>query len=171
MRSTRSTPASASSKVSGAGPAKGRVWRRASTISPEGTDSISIICPLSLIACLLASTLESRQILVNKLHGDRSLAHRRSHALYRPVPHIAGHKHARHAGLEQKRLPGSSANPPAVCHRSAGPARPARIPSRPAKSRAAAIRARRRADKHKQRRRRNPVFSLRPAQLQRLQPL
>src|SRR5579871_5933630 len=47
---------------------------------------------------------EPRQILVHKLHRNRTLAHCRRHPLHRSVPHIAGHEHPRHARLQQVRL-------------------------------------------------------------------
>src|SRR5438477_364036 len=36
---------------------------------------------------------EPRQVLVHKLHRDRSFAHRRSHAFHRSVPHVSSYKH------------------------------------------------------------------------------
>src|ERR1035438_5839960 len=83
----------------------------------------SPIAPFSA-ACKAPSQnpLEPCQVLVNKLHRNRSFAHRRGHALYRTVPHIAGHKHTRHAGLKQVRLPRFS---PAFSHPALTP------PSRP----------------------------------------
>jgi hypothetical protein len=44
---------------------------------------------------------------VRELHGDGTLAHRRSHALYRAVAHIAGHKNSRHADSSRNGSRGS----------------------------------------------------------------
>src|SRR5918997_723286 len=46
---------------------------------------------------------DSVQVLVNHLYGNGALAHRRSHPLDRPIPHVPGCKHARNASLQEHR--------------------------------------------------------------------
>src|SRR6185437_12437692 len=55
--------------------------------------------------CLQSPLSECGEVLMNKLHGDRALAHRRCYPLHRSVAHIASHEDPWHTGLQQKRLP------------------------------------------------------------------
>jgi hypothetical protein len=107
-------------------------------------------------------SLEPGQILVRKLHRDRTLAHRRGHALDRAVAHIAGHKNPRHAGLQQERLARLLPSGSLPSKRKSGPASTNPFSSRKMLG-GSHSRARRRADKHKQRTRRRPILPWAPS--------
>src|ERR1700732_3985535 len=64
----------------------------------------------------LTHYLNMRQVLVDERDRDRALADARGDALDRAAAHVAGHEHARHAGLQQERLAGDVSPPrtPAV---------------------------------------------------------